>query len=135
MTATVRTLNPSGLFPAEKWEFGAADWTVYDTGTHAALAAVVAAVAGVQHAIAYVTLSFAAAPVAACVFTIKDGTTIIWQAEIATDVPRVVNFDFSKRPLRAAAGAAISANLTDPGVAILATISASGISSRSITFA
>jgi len=129
MADTLVTLAVASA-PAEKLEFGMPEWTVIGDATNAAVTCTRAAVADKQHHCTVVTLSFAATVAAACTFTIKDGTTVIWQAEIPTmDNPAPITFDFQQRPLRAAVNTALVAGLSSPGN-IKAVISMSGFTSN-----
>lgn len=126
MTVTVRSLAATSP-PAEKAAFGVPTWTMYDTATNTALSAIKAALAQQQHYLTHVTLSFSAAPATALVLTIKDGTTIIWQTEISTDV-RTFTENFETRPLHASTNAALNIEVGAAGSGVVQTISASGFS-------
>lgn len=124
MSTTTNTLAPlSGA--AEVLLFGQPLVTVIDTGTAGALAATLTP-AGDQIARFFrVTLSYSAAP-AASTLTIKDGNTVIWQAEISATGPFVYDFDFSAKPLRSSRGTALSANVGSAGGSVVQTISCVG---------
>lgn len=120
MSASIVNFGESRA-PSDKLSYGTDDWTAIHSATATALSAGPAAVAQAQHYCAKVTLSYSAAP-AVSVFTIKDGTTVIFQAEISASAPFVNVFDFQKRPLRASIGAALTANVGSAGGAIVQTI-------------
>lgn len=122
-TNTLAAIQPA----AEVALFGQPAFTCIHTATHTALAASVSPPNATQCVRMFrCDLSFSAAPSAAGTLTVKDGSTVIWQAEISTTGPFVYSFDFSAKPLRASKNAALSANLGDPGVGIVGTISWSG---------
>jgi hypothetical protein len=58
--------------------------------------------------------------------TVKDDTTVIWQAEISATGPFVYVFDFSLKPLRGSKGAALSANVGSAGGSVVQTLSWTG---------
>lgn len=131
MAVAVKTLGFITAIPAERLAFGAPDWTLIDTATATALNAVLAAVQGVQHVLEHVTLSYSAAT-AVATLQVKDGSTVIWQAEIPAAAGPFI-FDFSKCPLRATTGASLSVIVGSAGGAVVQTISAIGYSSQQLT--
>jgi len=99
-----------------------------DTGTASALSATLTPGTGQFAQIARLlraTLSYSAAP-AVSVLTVKDGSTVIWQAEISATGPFVYDFDFARAPLRASAGAVLSVNVGSAGGSVVQTISCIG---------
>jgi hypothetical protein len=129
MSDTLTALDPSSPV-AEKALYGLADWTVVGTATGASTATVTAraqsaSTNGVETAAYQIAptrayLSFGATITSACTFTVKDGTTVIFQAEIPTATnPLPIPFDL--RGLRSSAGAALTAAVSSPG-SITATI-------------
>jgi hypothetical protein len=126
----VNTLAPASLAQAEQLEFGCPHWTAVHSIDGAA-DAVVAGVAGVQHFVTGLTLSFDVAP-AAGTLTIEDGSSVIWQAAIPA-AAAVYDFDFSGRPLPCAIGAAAHGKVSDPGGSVVACITLIGFSSRQLT--
>ena len=127
MTTTTTTLQAVSV-PAETALFGQPTKVFIDTGTHTALVASLTPGTGQFAQVArlfYATLSYSAAP-AVSVLTVKDGTTVIYQAEISATGRFVYHFDFSAKPLRASAGAVLSVNVGDAGVGIVQTISCVG---------
>ena len=111
--------------PAEVAAFGLPTWTSYDTGTNAALTATTALVANQQHYITKVTASFSAAVAAAVTLAIKDGTTVIWQVEIA---PGVLTFteNFETRPLHGTRGTAVNVTVGAAGTGVVQTVCMAG---------
>lgn len=121
MASTTTTLQAISVV-AERALFGQPGFTVLDTATAGALAASYTPADSFKCArMFHLTLSYSAAP-AASVLTVKDGTTVIWQAEISASAPFVHAFDFSAKPLRASAGAALSANVGSAGGAVAQTL-------------
>jgi len=124
MATTTSTLSGiSGA--AEVLLFGQPATTTIMTATATALDATLTPAADQIARIFYVTLSYSAAP-AVSVFTIEDGTTVIWQAEISATGPFVYNFDFSQKPLRSSRGAVLHAKVGSAGGSVVQTISFSG---------
>jgi len=111
---------------AERAMFGLPDWVVIGTETAATTAATVAAVANKQHCVQKAVVSFSAAPGSALTFTIKDGSTTIFQAEIpaATTAPAVYTFE---RALPGTANTAMTGNLASAGGSVVGTIWMCGI--------
>ena len=121
-TTTLAAISPT----AEIALFGQPQFTSIHTATHTALSATVTAPNADQCVrMFHLTLSYSAAP-AVSVLTVKDGATVIWQAEISVTGPFVYTFDFSQKPLRGSKGAALSANVGDAGVGIVQTLSWTG---------
>lgn len=127
MASTTNTL--AGTSPsAERAAFGVPDWTAIDTGTNAALAATRAAVANKQHYATKATLSFSAAVAAAITFTIKDGTTVIFQAQIPATTLAPITFDWQRRPLHASTNTDLVAGVGAAGASVVQTITLEGFS-------
>lgn len=136
MSASIVNLTAESRAPADKLSYGSTDWVAIHSATAGVLSCGPAAAAGsgtgstpgpaAQHYCARVTLSYSAAP-AVSVLTIKDGATIIHQEEISADTRRV-DLDFSKRPLRATIGAALTANVGSAGGAVVQTLIMHGFS-------
>lgn len=125
---TAVTLGKNQNTPADILNFGPNNWTYADEETNGALAIVVAAVAGVQHYLTGLVLSFAAAPASACALTITDGSTVIATIQIATTAPTVLPLTFPGPGLQATQGEALKLDLSSPGN-IKATLVAIGKSS------
>ena len=128
MTTTTTTLQAVSI-PAEHAFFGQPSVTVIHTATHTALSATLTPATGQYAMVArmfFCTLSFSAAPATVLTFTVKDGSTVIFQAELSVTGRFVYHFDFSDKPLRGSAGAVLSANVGDAGVGIVQTISFAG---------
>lgn len=101
---------------AETKAWGYSEWTVGATTTAAATTAVVAAVTSgntvkAQHYLDYLTVSMSLVATNTTSVQIKDGSTVIWEAQLAISGPTYYHFDFSKRPLPASAGAALTATV------------------------
>ncbi len=106
---------------AEKAAWGGPDWTVIGLATAATSTATLAGATNganvkVQHYVDYVTFSGSLANTVAATVNIKDGSTVIWEAQfpIATS-PFFIPVDFPGRPLRNTPGAAMSASVTTLG--------------------
>lgn len=112
---------------AEKDAFQFPTWTVIDTGSNATLAASIGAKAQQQHFLTHFTVSFSAALAAAVTVTVKDGTTVIWQTEIGTEV-RIYTENFETRPLHASTNAALVVGVAAAGSGVTQTISMAGYS-------
>jgi hypothetical protein len=125
MSSSTQTLSPVSLV-AERALFGQPGFTVIHSATATILGATYTPVAANSMArMFHLTLSYSAAP-AASTLTVKDGSTIIWQAEISATGPFVYVFDFSAKPLRGSNAAALSANVGSAGGAVVQTISWTG---------
>ena len=126
MPSTTNTLQAVGV-SAERALFGQPKFSVIDTGTHAALDANTAPL-GNQSVVRLFVLnvSASAAPATALTLQVKDGSTVIWQCELAAAAPFAYEFDFSNKPLRGSNGATLHATLGDPGVGIVATVTWTG---------
>lgn len=101
---------------AEKASWGGPEWTVGKTTTAAATVAVLAGATNsagvkVQHYLDYLTVSWNLANTNVTSVQIKDGTTVIWEAQIPIAQASPMHFDFSHRPLRNTAGALLSAEI------------------------
>lgn len=127
MPATLVNFGNGTQITADKLAFGAPDWSAIHTATATALACGPAGVQGQQHFATRVTLSYSVAP-AVSTLTIKDGSTVIWQAEISATGPFVYDFVF-ERPLRASAGNDLTANVGSAGGAVVQTLILQGFSS------
>lgn len=125
---TVAVLGKIPNTPAEQLAFGANKWAYADEETNAALAIVVAAVAGAQHYLRGFILSFSAAVATACTLTITDGSTVIATIQFATTSPTVNPIFFPGPGLQATEGAALKLDLTTPGN-VKATLVAIGFTS------
>lgn len=122
------TVTLSGVAPAaERALFAFPTWTTKDTGTAAALTATTSAVAGYQHCLTHITVSFSAAPSGALQLLIKDGTTTIWQTELGTEV-RIYTENFETRPLHASVNADLTATVASAGGSVVQTIQMAGFS-------
>ena len=88
--------------------------------------ATVTGVTGKQFCVQKAVISFSAAPTGALTFTIKDGTTAIFQAEIPANAtaPAVYTFE---HPLPGSTGATVTGNCGDPGGSTVTTIWFCGI--------
>lgn len=118
--------NLAGLLPAaEKAAFGWPTWTSLDSQSSATATATKTGLAGYCHALTHITVSSSAAPSGAVTLTIKDGTTIIWQVELATGVLTFTE-NFETRPLHASVGADLVASIGSTGST--GTISMAGLS-------
>jgi hypothetical protein len=125
MATTTNTLSAIRL-QAEVALYGQPTFTSIHTATASALSATVTAPnANQQVRMFHLTLSYSAAP-AVSVLTVKDDTTVIWQAEISATGPFVYTFDFSAKPLRSSTGKALSANVGSAGGAVVQTLSWTG---------
>ena len=117
-TSTLAAVSPT----AEVALYGQPQFTSLHTATATALSATVTPPnADQQCRMFHLTLSYSAAP-AVSVLTVKDGTTVLWQAEISATGPFVYVFDFSLKPLRGSRGAALSANVGSAGGAVVQTL-------------
>lgn len=116
MPASLVVMGTCPNVSLEKMSYGPDDWSAIHSATNTALSCGPAAAAGQQHFCRSVTLSVSADLSAAKVFTIKDGSTILHQEELA------VNFRSFQRvfspPLQATVGAALTANMEASGAAI-----------------
>lgn len=88
------------------------------TATNGALDATVTPAAGQCVRLFYAELSFSAAPSGVLVFTIEDGSTVIWQTEISVSAPFRYVWDFSKVPLRGSVGAVLHGKVGASGAAV-----------------
>jgi hypothetical protein len=120
MATTTNTLQPVSVV-AERALYGQPDFTVLHPATATALSAVAAGVSQKCLRMFKLVLSYSAAP-AVSVLTVQDGTTVIFQAEISASAPFVYQFDFSAKPLRGSAGAALSAQVGSAGGSVVQTI-------------
>ena len=117
--------NLSACSPAaEKALFSFPTWAVVDTGT-AANTATVTGITGQQHCLTHLTVSLSAAPSAATVIQVKDGSTVIWQVQVATE-SRVITENFETRPLHASTGADLVITCGSAGGTTTQTVSACG---------
>jgi len=132
MAQAITTLGPVVNTQSDKLLYGQPDWSVVNTGTNASIACVLAAVTNVQHYCVELDVSFASAPLTAGVMTIKDGTTVIWQASFGVGSGQFFHIDFM-RPLRATNGAALTATVDAAGTSVAGTVTMIGFSSLSIT--
>lgn len=112
---------------AERLMYSPLDWVVIGTEQAATTTATVPAVATKQHIVVKAVVSFSAAPAGVLTFTIKDGSTTIFQAEIpaATTAPAV--YDFSTRPLHGSTNTALTGNLATAGGTTVQTIWMGGL--------
>lgn len=126
MTDTLTTLAKKSV-QAERLLYAPPDWVVIGTETAATTTATVAAVTNKQHFVQKAVVSFSAAPAGALTFTIKDGSTTIFQAEIpaATTAPAVYTFE---KPLNGTVNTAMTGNLASAGGSTVGTIWMCGIS-------
>lgn len=114
---------------ADKLQFGPNEWEIHDTETNAAVSATLAAVAGVQHFIRQIIVSFSAVPAAACTLTVSSASTQIYPTvQIGVAVAGPVIIDLPAPGLQCAVGEALTLALTSPGN-ITATVGAIGYSS------
>lgn len=127
MAASIVNLGNGVFKDADKLLFGMPDWSAIHSDTATALSCGAAAVANEQHFATRLTLSYSAAP-AVSVLTIKDGSVVLWQAEISATGPFVYDFEF-KRPLRARVGQALTANVGSAGGAVVQTLILQGFTS------
>ena len=105
---------------AEVLLFGQPATTTIMTATATALDATLTPAADQIARMRHLTLSYSATP-AASTLTVEDGTTVLWQAEIATAGPHI--FDFSGSPLRGSRGAVLHAKVGSAGTTVVQTIS------------
>lgn len=132
----VNTLGKRPNLFAEVASWGPSAWTVVAHTTNGTNTAVVAAVAAgeaggqkpaAQHFLCYATISVSTAYTTATNVQIKDGTTVIYQIELAATAPLVIDLDFSHRPLCASAGNSLSV-VQGPSGGGLQTVSIAGFS-------
>lgn len=123
MATTTNTLQPVSVV-AERALYGQPGFTVIHTATATALSATFTPKGQDVARMFHLTLSYSVAP-AVSTLTVKDGTTVIWQAEIPAAAGPYV-FDFSDKPLRGSAGAVLSANVGSAGGTVVQTISWTG---------
>lgn len=116
--ATTTTNLAAVSVPAESRLYPQAQKVTQMTETNSALDATVTPGAGQCVRLFMAELSFSAAPSAVKVFTIEDGSTVIWQREISVSAPFVHVFDFSKVPLRGSAGAVLHGKVAASGAAV-----------------
>ncbi len=116
--ATTTTTLQSVSIPAEKLLFPQATTITQMTATNGALDATLTPGANRIARIHYCELSFSAAPSGVLVFTIEDGSTVIWQREISVSAPFVHIFDFMRMPLRGTTGAVLHAKVGASGAAV-----------------
>lgn len=110
----------------EVFTFFPPDWVVTTTtANNTAVVTTKTGVAGKQHYLLHYSASVAAAPGAATSVLVKDGTTVIWREEFATDVRRV-ECNFEKRPLYASNGATLTVTLAALGGTTSGTVNMSG---------
>lgn len=114
---------------SERSLYASPDWTAVGTGSNATVTATAVAVAGKVNHCTKLVASFSAAPAAACTVTIKDGTTVIFQAEIPAAVTAPIPFDFSQpgTRLRGSTGNALVAGCTTPGASTICTLTMEGL--------
>lgn len=126
MATASRTL--SGVAPAaEKALFAWPTWTEMDTETNTTATATHTALAAYQHALVHLTVSFSVATATALTLLIKDGTTVIWQVELAIGVFTFTE-NFETRPLHASVNADLVATVGAAGSGVVGTISMAGFS-------
>lgn len=124
MASTTVTLSAISI-PAEQRLYPVPTKIFYDTATATALDATLTPATGQAARIFKAVLSYSAAP-AVGVFTIEDGSTVIFQANISASAPFVHQFDFGKAGLRGAVGAVLHAKVGSAGGAVVQTISCIG---------
>lgn len=101
---------------AETKAWGYSEWSVGATTTAGTASAIVAAITSgntvkAQHYLDYLTVSMSGVATVASSVQIKDGSTVVWECQIAIGGPTYYHFDFSKRPIPAAGGAALTASI------------------------
>jgi len=132
MAQAIVTLGPVVNTQSDKLLYGQPDWSIVNTGTNASIACVLAAVTNVQHFCTELDVSFATAPSSGGVMTVKDGTTVIWQASFGVGSGQFFHIDFA-RPLRATNSASLTATVDAAGSSVAGTVTMIGFSSVSIT--
>lgn len=115
--------------PAEKQLTGPNDWVAYHSAANTALSAPHAAFTGFQHFVTCIVCTSDGDLAAAGVITVKDGTTVIFTANIPTTFRSMV-VPFPK-PLNGSVNAAVSVNMsTTGGGGVTGTVWMSGYSVR-----
>lgn len=129
MADTFTTLQAAAPV-AERLLFAPLDWVAIGSETNAATVATIAAVTNKQHFLRKAVVSFSggSGPASALTFTIKDGSTTIFQAQIPAAVTAPISFDFTHSLLHGTTATAMTGNLGDPGAGVTATIWLGGIS-------
>jgi hypothetical protein len=121
MADTKTTLQASAPV-AERLLYGPPDWVVIGSEANGTTAATVAAATGKQHFPQKAVVSFSGQPATALTFTIKDGSTTIFQAEIPAAVTAPISFDFSRARIHGTITTALTGNLAAAGSGITGTI-------------
>lgn len=116
MTTSLNTLSAISQ-TAEMALFGHPTVTFYETATNTALAATLTPGATQIPLLYHVCVSVSADLSAAKVFTIKDGSAVLYQVELATNF-RTLVLDFQKRPIRGTKGTALTVNMEASGAAV-----------------
>lgn len=127
-TAVAQKLANVTKTSADQFEFGPNHWEIHDTETNGAVSSTLAGVAGVQHFLRQVIVSFSAVPAAACTLTITSASTVIYpvvQLGVAVAGPVVITFPVA---LQCELGETLTLALSSPGN-VTATVGAIGFSS------
>lgn len=124
------TLTTLGAYSAagEKLLYAYPDWTAVGSETAGTTTATATALAGRQRAALWAVVSFSAAPAGAIVFQLKDGSTVIFQAEIPASATAPILIPL--RGLRATQGVALSATMGSAGGSTVGTIALAGVTLR-----
>lgn len=128
-TAVAQKLGNVVNTAADKLQFGPNEWEIHDTETNAAVSSTLAGVAGVQHFVRQVIVSFSAVPAAACTLTITSASTQIYPTvQIGVAVAGPVIIPMPDPGLQCSLGETLTLALTSPGN-VTATVGAIGYSS------
>lgn len=101
------------------------NWTVQDSGTHAALDATRSGVPGQAHIVTGFSISCNGTPTGPLTAQLTDGTDVLdeWRIPAAAFAPIIHNYSY---PIRLRSGRPATLTLTDPGTDISASITLRG---------
>ena len=119
---TLVSISPA----AEKALFGWPQWTAIDSEVNVPCTASAAVKAGYSNAATHVTASFSTAAASALTLQILDGSSVIWQVELAAGTLQFTE-NFETRPLAASVGATLNAVIGAAGTSVTQTVSMAGI--------
>lgn len=128
-TAVAQILAKVTSTAADQLAFGSNKWEIHDTETNGAVSSTLLGVAGVQHIVRQVIVSFSAVPAAACALTITSASTQIYPTvNFGVLGPGPYIIDMPGPGLQCAIGETLTLALTSPGN-VTATVGAIGFSS------
>lgn len=119
---TLVSISPS----AEKALFGWPRWTAIDSQVNVPNTASAAVRANYSNAVTHLTVSFSTATATALTLQLLDGTSPIWQVELAAGTFQFTE-NWETRPLAGSVGTALSAVVGAAGTSVTQTVSMAGL--------